>query len=499
MDTTEYKNQRQNIVSPIDIKIYDEILSACEHNLFRAAYILSWIGIVESLKNKIYALADIGDSRAENMRSNILDQEKNKNSTDRTIFEGAISCEIVPARYGSDLEYLWQQRCLYGHPYQYTPDEKDVKWIIDEALEITLSQSLMYNRKRVNDFITEELNSFHIVPQDIQHRDAYILGHLNMIQEKHYALLFKNLCYHIENLRSQNNNSKKISYLLRFVRTFAKEKKPDINDKAYRVSDGIANWPITMWYIAAIPEVWALLDDAHKLSLFQYFDSSTGTILHTCTTAIHHLITNGVVLEQQQIDTFYKKLNQQTIAESWQRYLDKDILLSRIEKEWVIGQSWGKQAAYLDWLTNLTNQIANFNDDQLMFLGVLIGYCCRYNAIVVMNYVKARTGEWFSNSAFRVGVAKGLLSYNDKFSFANNCIGLTMNYLSSLPDNLQNDVRQQLLPFQFEPTNIRIDIQDQLKELVIEKDALLNNDMKAFLNERINGCFIKKYYGFEEQ
>ena len=72
MDTTEHKNQRQNIVSPIDIKIYDEILSACEHNLLRAAYILSWIGIVESLKNKIYALADIGDSRAENMRSNIL-------------------------------------------------------------------------------------------------------------------------------------------------------------------------------------------------------------------------------------------------------------------------------------------------------------------------------------------------------------------------------------------------------------------------------------------
>lgn len=50
MDVTSLRNQRQSIISASDLVIYDEILVACENNLYRATYILAWIAIVESLK-----------------------------------------------------------------------------------------------------------------------------------------------------------------------------------------------------------------------------------------------------------------------------------------------------------------------------------------------------------------------------------------------------------------------------------------------------------------
>ena len=62
MDTKKYVEARASIASPEDLKIYDEIVEACNHNLLRAAYILAWVAIMESLKKKIYRLADDGDA-----------------------------------------------------------------------------------------------------------------------------------------------------------------------------------------------------------------------------------------------------------------------------------------------------------------------------------------------------------------------------------------------------------------------------------------------------
>lgn len=134
----------------------------------------------------------------------------------------------------------------------------------------------MYTHKRVEEFLKEELNSFHIVPQDKQLREAHILRHLKMVQEKHYPLLFRTLCYHFENVKDSGHTGK-CSYLLSFIRLLVKEKQPNINEQSYRIAAGIANWPITMWYVSAIPEVWNVLAEAHKLSLFQFFDNSNPT------------------------------------------------------------------------------------------------------------------------------------------------------------------------------------------------------------------------------
>ena len=36
--------------------------------------------------------------------------------------------------------------------------------IIDKALEITLTKELMYSRDRIDSFIKEEMDAFHLVP-----------------------------------------------------------------------------------------------------------------------------------------------------------------------------------------------------------------------------------------------------------------------------------------------------------------------------------------------
>ena len=101
METKKYVEARASIASPEDLKIYDEIVEACNHNLLRAAYILAWVAIVESLKRKIYRLADDGDARSKILKEKIEENEKNSNSSDKCIFESVTDADIVPKKYKS--------------------------------------------------------------------------------------------------------------------------------------------------------------------------------------------------------------------------------------------------------------------------------------------------------------------------------------------------------------------------------------------------------------
>lgn len=241
MDIEKYRRQDSSIVSDKDRIIYKEVLLACEHGIYRGAYVLAWIAIIESLKGKIYDLADLGDSRATNVKSNIEDGENKHLSTDRTIFEGAANCEIVPAIYISELNYLWEQRCLYAHPYQHSPNEGDVMHIIDKALEITLTKELMYSRDRIDSFIKEEMDAFHLVPSLEDAQTDHIRHHLSLVKEKHYAPLFKNLFYWTRICMDTKQHSK-LRYVLRFIRIFVAEKNPNLNDASFSIQKGVANY-----------------------------------------------------------------------------------------------------------------------------------------------------------------------------------------------------------------------------------------------------------------
>lgn len=65
--------------------------------------------------------------------------------------------------------------------------------IIDKALEITLTKELMYSRDRIDSFIKEEMDAFHLVPSLEDAQTDHIRHHLSLVKEKHYAPLFKNL------------------------------------------------------------------------------------------------------------------------------------------------------------------------------------------------------------------------------------------------------------------------------------------------------------------
>lgn len=488
MNIDKFRDMRSSIVSKDDLLVYDELLAACEFGLLRAAYVLAWIAIVESLKAKIYALADLGDKRASNVKSNIEDGEKNHNSTDRTIFEGVVNCEIVQPKHSSVLNYLWEQRCLYAHPYQNTPTEGDVQHIVEKAMEITLSKELMYSRTRIDEFLDEEMIAFHLVPTIEAEREEYIKHHLSLVKEMHYAALFKKLFF-LARKNMEDRQHAKLGYILMFIRVFVVEKAPHINDASFRIHDGIVQAPNTMWYVASSPHVWSALDENYKDELFRYLETCENKDVYPGLRSIKHLLEQKVVLTDARSKTYYKRLAKLGIAESWQYYVDQTLLLKRINSEWITFE-WNDHAKFINWLHDTEESVSRFNDDFVKGIGSLLALCCNRSSYLAHGEVRRSELKWFENVDFKASLSVGFFNEDGAFKFAYNFAVGAIEFLSKMDAVQMDALATELRVLPFTNSNPHKDVKKCLREKMAELDDRWTDNLRNLLNERIEATFV---------
>ena len=382
MDIEWLNNQRQFIANANDAQLYDEIVKCCESGLLRAAYILTWILIVESLRNKIEALANLGDRRAIHALENIEGVEKAKQANDKIITDKAISCLVVDARYVSDLSYFWDQRCLYAHPYQTAPSDADLTLIITKALEMVLKSGVQYHKDRISEIIKNEVTNFHIVPQNEPEQKEHIRRHLLMIREAHYAFLYKTLFFEFS-LAVDAKNIPLYRYLALFIELLVNEANYDINIDANGLQRQIATYPLAVWsMIYLAPSIWEKINITYRDSLFNciMLPSENSFAYARCA---YKLFKNGNTVSSRQKQIYYDELAKQDIGAAWYFYHDHSKLIGRIETEWIIPTSYRKQEMYVEWLKTIWKAFVIFFINLQIHQKVIIIQCVIQNFIII--------------------------------------------------------------------------------------------------------------------
>ena len=103
---------KAQIVEPDDKVLFEEASQCFLNGQLRAAFIMTWISIIESLKRKIFILSNLGDTRATKAIQKIEAAENDKLSADKLIFEESKFCGIIDNADYSKVAFLWEQRCL---------------------------------------------------------------------------------------------------------------------------------------------------------------------------------------------------------------------------------------------------------------------------------------------------------------------------------------------------------------------------------------------------
>jgi hypothetical protein len=113
----EYRNK---IIHQEDIILFDEVVKSTRVESIRLAYIGLWLTCAESLKRK-FREAQKFDNEVGETLGKIEEKEQNKQSIDTYLIEEARKYGFISEVEFTHLKYVYDNRCIYGHPYEQAP------------------------------------------------------------------------------------------------------------------------------------------------------------------------------------------------------------------------------------------------------------------------------------------------------------------------------------------------------------------------------------------
>lgn len=115
----------EKILTEDDRPLFQEAVAAALHGAPRGAYILIWIACAEGLKRKFHE-AVIRDGNANKAIKRIEQAESNHSSADMVILDEAKQYGFIDDLAYPKLKYVYDMRCVYGHPYGAAPSDEEL-------------------------------------------------------------------------------------------------------------------------------------------------------------------------------------------------------------------------------------------------------------------------------------------------------------------------------------------------------------------------------------
>lgn len=367
---------RSQIIEEEDKILFNETSGCFLTQHYRAAYILSWITIIESLKRKIKLFSNLGDSRATDAVKEIEEAENKKLSTDRLIFEESKKCGIIDNADLSTINYLWEQRCLFAHPYNKQPVIDEVKHIIGQSVKLVLGRHLLYNKDFLSDLSENIATKPFFLPNEIERVREFAARTIARTPKDLHPFFFKTLLFkvgQITEVPEKFNELRKLRYYL--VELFANTEL-DLSDNKWSLEDRVTKFPYECVVGFVHQDIWEKLPMRIKEMLIAYVVSESDTKRLINLKAIIRNLIEKNKLEKSLKLNFYSKLEKLDFNSAINFYGNNDSKYDRIIAELESFQ-YGQQNPVIDHLK--TEEAAGFFNsihiDKQFYLGRLFRQC----------------------------------------------------------------------------------------------------------------------------
>jgi len=139
---TKLKDYLIQVNADEDRPLLEEALVAAEHGAFRAAYIVTWLACAESFRRR-FREAKVRDANAAKIHGEIERKENNHQSVDLYLLGKAVEYGFVTDVGKTQLQHIYDMRCVYGHPYEEAPGREQVEAAVYTVVDLVLSRPFL--------------------------------------------------------------------------------------------------------------------------------------------------------------------------------------------------------------------------------------------------------------------------------------------------------------------------------------------------------------------
>lgn len=428
------------IIEDDDKILFNEATGCFLSGHYRASYIISWISLIESLKRKINAFSNLGDNRATSAIQKIEDSETQKQSSDKLIFEEAKNCGIIDNSEFSKINFLWEQRCLFAHPYNMSPDIDEVKHIICQTFKISLGKELYYNKTYLNELLVNITNKPFFLPNDIENIRSYANRIIARTPEALHPFLFKTLLSKIGEvikLEGKFYEQRKLRY---FLVELMLNTSLSLESIKWSLENRLTNYPYECFIGFVHQDVWAKLPNRIKEMLIAYFEIETDEQKLLVLKSITVSLIKAEVLEDEFTNRYFIKLNKLSFDSAIHFYGNKTETFKRIWTD-LIEYQFDSQNRVIDYLKSEHGQlfINSIDSDSQFKLGRLLKSCSSNNHWKSQYFISdIKTGTYELSDWLKAGIAYGsFISMEEKFKFDDKKNELALIILNDIAEDIQ--------------------------------------------------------------
>ena len=199
MQVVDLDKYSGHIESIDDITLLQEATKAAKAGALRAAYIMVWIACAESLKRR-FREAQPRDNEAGKIVGEFESMEQQHSAVDKFLLTKALEYGFVSDSGYAHLLQIYENRCIYGHPYEEAPSPEKLKDAAATVVELVLSKPVKLRHGFVKRLLEDLLTTGTYLDDQESAVSAYLKQMLPRIDEDIHAWLLDQYLERLEKI-----------------------------------------------------------------------------------------------------------------------------------------------------------------------------------------------------------------------------------------------------------------------------------------------------------
>lgn len=251
---------RNRISESTDLLLFDEAIKCLEGQVYRAAYVMTWLCIAESLRNKFMEMAR-RDSEVGRIVGQIEEAERQKKATDRLLLGKAAQLGMITPDEEEKLEHMLDMRHIYAHPRGTGPSKEEVIAALVIAVEAVLGKPPLLRHGYVANLLESLFGRHHFLDDVPERIREYAIAVPHRVHPDVQPYLLERLAERLEQTVGDPELGIFRRRGLEFGTSFLVELRPDLSAEAWNALGIMQRYPAAGSLLFGIPEVWPRLPE----------------------------------------------------------------------------------------------------------------------------------------------------------------------------------------------------------------------------------------------
>lgn len=256
-------NLRKRVSESEDILLFDEAVKCLSAGAYRAAYIVTWICVAESIRNRFVSMSR-RDAEIGKIVGQIENAEKNDRPTDRLLLDKAFELGIITFDEKEKLDHMRVMRNIYAHPTGAGPTNVEVLAALTIAVDAILSKPPLMHHGYVQNILKSLFEDIHYLDDVPILIREFATGVARRVHPDVMPYLLENLLQRLEQTMDDPALALFRRRGLEFGTTVLTELRLNLSDGKWNIVQIVQKYPVASSTILSTPDVWPLLPKQAK-------------------------------------------------------------------------------------------------------------------------------------------------------------------------------------------------------------------------------------------